>query len=184
MNRGMIARELVAVSGLLARRDEPDFDVSRNWAVMDGREGIEYINRRRSWLRVFIDKATGRWDIYGEEDTVMNAGRLRKVTPENVRKLLGQAQRLYLGSDRQAAEDEYMLTRDYRDFVKNSVKKYYGKYRDGVAKFPGLGLEVSFGSNETKFYFKMGNYIFGRAWSAEEADKVLALFRKAQQMLD
>ena len=95
MNNEKIAEELVRMAEeLTARRDDPDYDVSRDWAHMGVGDGLEYVNKKERGYRVMVMLDTGRWTLYKSDSTV-NAGRLRDITPEKVLTLLKQITKLY-----------------------------------------------------------------------------------------
>ena len=81
--------------------------------------------------------------------------------------------------------DGYMEnSTEYMKFVQEVAPKFYGKYRNGITIFPTLGLKVSFGSNETKFYFHFGTTNWGRVWSADDAEDILNGLKKLQGRMD
>ena len=83
------------------------------------------------------------------------------------------------------ANDEWIDSDgEYREFVEDVVPKYHGRYRSGETEFKSLNVVVSFSGNETKFWFDVGDKVWGRVWSAEDADRVLATLQKAHNMME
>ena len=83
------------------------------------------------------------------------------------------------------ANDEWIDSDgEYREFVEDVVPKYHGRYRSGETEFKSLNVVVRFSGNETKFWFDVGDKVWGRVWSAEDADRVLATLQKAHNMMD
>ncbi len=83
-----------------------------------------------------------------------------------------------------AADDEWTeYDKEYRTFVEKVVPKFRGRYKDGIAKFPFLNVDVEFSGNETAFRFTIMGRGTGKVFRAASAASMLQKLKDVEDMM-